>query len=328
MSENILITGISGFIGKNVTRRLLRKNRKITALIRPSTDLERIEEFENKIDFIEIDLADIPTLRNYLKQNSFDCIVHIGAIRGGRKFPGQTYFDVNVNATEQLLINALENNSRFLFCSSVGVFGAIPSELPANNQTKRKNDNYYHYTKIQAEILLQKYVLQGLNGVIIRPAITYGIGDFGFPFTLTKLIDKNLMYLPDKEVMIHLTNVELLSLAFAKLVETGFTPGCAYNIADEKPVKLLELANFISNEIRGKEFPKKKIIAKKFFQYGETISRILKNETWISRFELISKSWFYDTNNSYHELSLKKINTIPDFKVVTNWYKSLKKSKL
>jgi len=327
MINSILITGISGFIGKNVARRLIQKNRKITALIRPSTDLDRVEEFENNIDFKEIDLADIPKLKDFLKQNSFDCIVHIGAIRGGRKFPKQTYFDVNVNATEQLLINALENNSRFIFCSSVGVFGAIPNELPANNQTERRIDNYYHYTKIQAEALLQKYVLQGLNGVIIRPAITYGIGDFGFPFTLTKLIDNNLMYLPDKEIMIHLTSVELLSQAFARLIESNFTPGTAYNIADKKPVKLRELVDFISNELKGKEFPKKKIINNKFFQYGESISRILKSETWISRFELISKSWFYDTNNSYSELSLKQIETIPNFKVVTNWYKSLKKSK-
>ncbi|HHE37826.1 MAG TPA: NAD(P)-dependent oxidoreductase [Candidatus Cloacimonetes bacterium] len=325
MINSILITGISGFIGKNVARRLIQKNRKITALIRPSTDLDRIEEFEKKINFAAIDLADIPKLRDFLKQNSFDCIVHIGAIRGGRKFPKQTYFEVNVNATEQLLINALKNNCRFIFCSSVGVFGAIPNELPANNQTERRNDNYYHYTKIQAEALLQKYVLQGLNAVIIRPAITYGIGDFGFPFTLTKLIDKSLMFIPDKNVMIHLTSVELLSQAFAKLIESNIIPGTAYNIADKKPVKLRELVNFISNELKGKEFPPKKIINKKFFQYGETISRILKNETWISRFELISKSWFYDTNNSYNELSLKQIETIPNFKVVTNWYKSLTK---
>ena len=99
MSEKILITGISGFIGRNVARHIIQKRGlHIFGLIRPGTDSTRIEEFDDHIQFFEVDLTDIKELRNFLDHNSFDQIIHIGALRGGRKFSKQAYFDANVNA--------------------------------------------------------------------------------------------------------------------------------------------------------------------------------------------------------------------------------------
>jgi len=327
MNEKILITGSSGFIGRNVLRQLLQKKYEITALIRPHTTASRIAEFTANVKFVEIDLADNAKLKTFLDTNSFDIIIHIGALRGGRKCSKENYFNTNVNATEQLVLNAQQHNSAFIFCSSVGVFGAIPLELPANNSTKRQPDNYYHFTKIRAESIIQKHVMYGLKATIIRPAITYGINDFGFPYTLIKLIDNKLLYLPDSEVRIHLTDVELLSQVFLKLTESDFTPGVEYNVADKEPVELHELANFISKELRGQSYPSKKNIDMKYFRRGEKISRFYKNELWTARFELISRSWYYDTIETYNDLLIKPIETIPNFKIVTDWYKQINTKK-
>ena len=119
MTSKILITGVSGFIGRNVLKQLIQNYDSITAIIRPGTKHQRIEEFIDKVEFAEIDLADIPTLKAYLDENSFETIIHIGAVRGGRKLSNSNYFDANVNATEQLVINARDNDSKFIFCSSV-----------------------------------------------------------------------------------------------------------------------------------------------------------------------------------------------------------------
>ena len=327
MNEKILITGSSGFIGRNVLRYLLKNNYEITALIRPRTATVRIAEFTADVKFVEINIANIPKLKEFLAANKFDTIIHIGALRGGKNCSKVNYFNTNVNATEQLVLNAQQHNSTFIFCSSVGVFGVIPLELPANNSTRRQPDNYYHFTKIRAESIIQKHVLYGLKAAIIRPAITYGIGDYGFPYTLIKLIDKKLLYLPDTNVRIHLTCVELLSQAFLKLTESDFTPGVAYNVADKEPVELHELANFISKELRGQPYPGKRNIDMKYFRRGEKIARFFKNELWTARFELISKSWYYNTIDAYNDMQLKPIETIPNFKIATNWYKQLKNKK-
>ena len=323
MTSKILITGISGFIGRNVLRQLIQNYDSITAIIRPGTKQKRIEEFVDKVEFAEIDLTDIPTLKKYLDENSFEIIIHIGAVRGGRKLNNSNYFDANVNATEQLVINARDNDSKFIFCSSVGVFGAIPLELPAKNSTKRQEDNYYHFTKIRAEAIIQKYVLYGLKAAIIRPSITYGTNDYGFPYTLTRLIDKKLLFLPDQDVMIHLANINVITQSFLRLIEIDYQPGVCYNVADSHPIELHKLADFISNELRIKPYSSKRDIDIEYFKKGEKIANFFKSELWIARFQLISRSWYYDVENSYIDLSLKESDTIPNFKIITDWYKSL-----
>lgn len=324
MTSKILITGISGFIGRNVLKQLIQSYDSITAIVRPGTKHQRIEEFIDKVKFAKIDLTDISTLKEYLDKNSFEIIIHIGAVRGGRNLSNSNYFDANVNATEQLVINARDNDSKFIYCSSVGVFGAIPLELPAKNSTKRQEDNYYHFTKIRAEAIIQKYVLYGLKAAIIRPSITYGTNDYGFPFTLTKLIDKKLLFLPDQDVMIHLANINVITQSFLRLIEMNYQPGVCYNVADSHPIELHKLADFISNELRIKPYSSKKDIDIEYFKKGEKIAKIFKSELWIARFQLISRNWYYDVENSYIDLSLKESDTIPNFKIVTDWYKSLR----
>jgi nucleoside-diphosphate-sugar epimerase len=321
MSKSILITGISGFIGRHVAAALTKKH-SLTALVRPGTDPRRIEQFKDQVTFEAIDLTNIPALRTYLKDAKFDSIIHIGALRGGRSFPQSAYFDANVNATEQLALFAQETETQLLFCSSVGVFGAIPQELPATSKTPRQKDNYYHFTKIQAERIIQRQVLYGLDAAIVRPAITYGPGDYGFPYTLTKLVDKKLLVYPREDVTIHLTHVDLMVQAFVRLLEDDYRSGSEFIVADRHPVQLTQLADFISNELRGKAYPASKAIDKKWFALGENCARFFKSELWTSRFELISKSWYYDTEKAYSELGLKPTETIPTFRTVTSWYKN------
>lgn len=322
MSKSILITGISGFIGRHVAAALMKKH-SLTALVRPGTNPNRIEQFKDHVTFEAIDLTDIPALRAYLKDAEFDSIIHIGAIRGGRDFPKSAYLNANVNATEQLALFAKETETQLLFCSSVGVFGAIPRELPATSKTPRQNDNYYHFTKIQAERIIQRQILYGLDAAIVRPAITYGPGDYGFPYTLTKLVDKKLLVYPREDVTIHLTHVDLMVQAFIKLLDGGYRSGSEYIVADRHPVQLSQLADFINHELRGKAYPASRAINKKWFSLGESCARFINNELWISRFELISKSWYYDIEKAYNELGLKPTETIPTFRAVTSWYKSI-----
>ncbi len=320
MDKKILITGISGFIGGLVGQKLCEKYQDITALVRPNTAGSRIDKFTDKIQFVPIDLADTPALKQFLAENHFNCILHIGALRGGRQADMDKYFRTNVIATQVIAEAALAHKSRLIFCSSVGVFGAAPLELPATNQTERQQDNYYHTTKIQAESIIQQNVMNGLHAVIVRPSITYGPGDYGFPYTLVKLVKNHLMLLPDKLVWVHLADVRLVSEAFLQLVEYPFTPGMAYNVADREPIKLHDLVNYVSNYIYKQDYPNRYTIDQKYFAWGEKIAQKLHNELWTSRFQLLSKSWIYDVTDIYHDLNLTPVLTIPNFESVINWF--------
>ena len=322
---NVLITGISGFVGKHTAREILRENtHKVTGLIRPNTAPERIEEFKDEVEFVEIDLCDINSLKKWVVKQDFDVIVHIGALRGGRPDSRDKYYLANVEATIIFANYCLDNDKKFIFCSSVGVFGAIPVSLPANDSSPRQDDNYYHFTKIRCEAIIEELVRRGLKAVIIRPAITYGVGDFGFPFSLCKLVSKKMMLLPNENVMIHLTNVNVLAQAFAYFVDAGFISGSRYIVADKKPVSLKELVNFISLELHNKKYPKTRTVPKALFSIGEKIARMANNELFVSRFELISKSWYYDLEATYSDIPVDPVDSLEHFQVVTDWFKEIK----
>ncbi|MDD2229157.1 MAG: NAD(P)-dependent oxidoreductase [Candidatus Cloacimonetes bacterium] len=323
--HKLLITGITGFVGSNVLRRMLElfPDLKITALVRPHTVKTRMQEFTPYIRIVEIDLGDTPNLKEFLFTNDFDTVLHIGAIRGGRKFSKQDYLRSNVYSTEQMVEYCMAKNARLIFCSSVGVFGAIPVELPANNQTEKNPDNYYHYTKIEAEKIINKNILYGLQAAIIRPSITYGKGDKGFPFQLVKMVHRRYFPLISKRIWIHLCHIDALVRAFVWVLDNPWKTGLTLNVADREPVQMHALVDFISRQVHGSNYPIPLKFDRLFFFVGERIARLLKNELWIARFELISKSWFYDVHLYYDIMETEKLSphfTIPEFKITIEDY--------
>ncbi|HNZ33017.1 MAG TPA: NAD(P)-dependent oxidoreductase [Candidatus Cloacimonas sp.] len=323
--DRLLITGITGFIGRNVLRELMNTcpDYSITALVRPQTHPNRYSEFGKDLRIIEIDLADTASLKEFLFTNEFDTILHIGALRGGRKFPKETYLRSNVYSTGQMVEYCLAKEARLIYCSSVGVFGAIPQELPAGPETEKNPDNYYHYTKIESERIINRAILNGLKASIIRPSIAYGEGDFGFPYQLVKLVDKYMFPLINRPIWIHLCHIDALVKAFVYLATNEWKSGLTLTIADREPVRLQALVDFISRQLHNKNYPGVLTFDRIFFAWGEKLARMLKNELWISRFELISKSWFYDVTAYYDIMEREGIKphfTIPEFEITIKDY--------
>jgi len=327
IKKTILLTGLTGFIGKRVAESLLA-DYDITAIIRPDTDPCRYSEFADQIKIVFLDLAEQSGLETYLKKVSFDYIIHFAALRGGRDASEKVYYDTNVKATELFINCAVRTKSIFIFCSSVGVYGAIPQELPATIFTPQIPDNLYHATKIKCEMMiLNQIATGGLKAYVIRPSITYGKGDFGFPFTLTRLVSQGLMVLPNEQIVVHLTNVETIAELVSKMCKEKFTDSDIYLVADTEPVVFRDLVNFIYHQLTGKqEYPKIKTLPKCCFSSGEIgAKKVLHSELWTSRFQLISNSWYYDVTSTYKGYKLKQYHTIPDFQVVTDWYKDITK---
>lgn len=317
----LLITGVTGLIGGAVLKSILaqKTDYQISALIRPETVPQRYSAFRSELELVKLDLGNTAKLKTYLKDNSFDAITHIGALRGGRKFSKKEFLRANYSSTELLAEHCLEHNAKFMFCSSVGVFGVIPEELPANNQTIRNPDNYYHYTKIECEKMIQRAVFRGLKAAILRPSVTYGTGDHGFPYQVVKLVHKNRFPLISKRVWLHLCNVNTISRAFVWLLENDYKAGLTLNVADREPVQLQQLVDFISRELTGTNYNSILKLDRVFFRWGEHLAQLAKNE-WVSRFQLISRSWFYQVADTYELMGLPPTFTIPDFRITIKDY--------
>ncbi len=313
----LLITGVTGLIGASVLKAILHRQLdfQITALVRPGTSFERYAGFETEVEIVQLDLADTEGLKGFLKGREFELVAHIGALRGGRKFPREQYLRTNLICTQLLVEYCQQREAILLYCSSVGVFGAIPRELPANNESERNPDNYYHYTKIESEKLINHAVLNGLKAAILRPSITYGRGDQGFPYQLVRLVKAHEFPMINKRVWIHLCHIDTITNAFIWLLTNEFKPGLALNVADREPVQLNDLVNFISRQVHGKSYHPLLYFDRKFFRLGEHIAKLLKSELWVSRFELISRSWFYYVADTYQLMQIPETYTIPGIQI-------------
>ena len=322
-SNRILVTGGTGFIGGKLLERLIETGTKeLVLLVRPRTMPSRYARFEQAGVKIEsVVMHDPDALRRLFDAYRFDTVYHIAAIRGARPLPQKEYLSTNVQATEHIAREATRTGARLVFCSSVGVFGTIPQELPAGEQAPRRSDSYYHYTKIVAEEHLRAVVADGLDVVIVRPTITYGTGDSGFPTSLIRLVDSGRFVHCSRDVKIHLGDVQVLTEAFIRAAESGVPSGSAYIVADREPVRLSALVDLISLRLSDRSYPRWKTLPGMAFDLAAFASdRLARSEAWKVRFQLISKSWYYDIVPTQQELKLELADTMARFGHVIDWY--------
>lgn len=314
---NILITGVTGFIGGHLCQRLIDERQDmIVACVRPQTKIARYERFRSAAQIVEMDLSDAAAVNRLFAAHHFDCVLYLAAVRGGGAASNAEFERSNILAPVTLAHAAMQQNSRFLFCSSVGVFGAIPQHLPPTEETPRCGDNDYHASKIEAENRLRALQAQGLRLTILRPIITYGVGDTGFPAQLIRLIERGFLWLPRRDIRIHLVDVQTLVEAFLRAMRQPDAIGKTYTVTDKSPVSLHALANFIAQQIHGKPYPAWKIVPMSCFRLAEFGFELLHADAWTTRVQLMSRDWYYDGTLAERDLHLELKETLPNIRYI------------
>ena len=322
---NILMTGITGFIGGHVGRRLLEsEEHRVVALVRPGTDPQRYANFTHGVCVLEMDLTDSEAIDAVFAKEHVDCVLHIAAVRGGGSASHEEFERSNIQAPMILAHAARQQNAHFLFCSSVGVFGTIPQQLPPTEDTLKVGDNYYHYTKIEAERRLLELQQQGLRLTIIRPIITYGPGDRGFPFQLIHLTAQGLLLLPTRDIRIHMVDVQSVVDAFVHAATLSETCGKIYTVTDPAPVSLRTLVQYIVTRLSGQRYPAWKVFPTPLLRLAEFgLEHVVKSDLWLTRVKLMSRDWAYDGSLAAQELRVRQNATIPNFSAMIEWYRSV-----
>ena len=128
--KKILITGATGFVGKNICEVLVSLNHsqnlgiQITGLARKFVSMDGIEFFAHDV-------------MNPLKLNSeFDFIIHAATPVTTVEESDQETLDIIVNGTKNLLEFSKKcNATRFLLVSSGAIYGAIPEDIELVSET-------------------------------------------------------------------------------------------------------------------------------------------------------------------------------------------------
>lgn len=145
----IVITGCSGFVGRNVCEQALKRGYDVWGIdIKPCA--------VNGIRFTDLDITDKAGVMKALK--GADAVIHLAAITSNVEFEKDMLrcYDVNVNGFLNVIDAAMKNGcKRFVYASSAAVYIDGFSEETVIDIRKQKNS--YAKTKLINEMIARSY---------------------------------------------------------------------------------------------------------------------------------------------------------------------------
>lgn len=171
----ILITGASGFIGSFIVEEALRRGFETWAAVRKSSSREYLQD--ERIHFIELNLSSEEKLVEQLRGKDFDYVVHAAGVT--KCLNKADFRRINTDGTKNLVDALLEVKmplKRFVFVSSLSIFGAIREQQPygeiRETDTPQPNTAYGR-SKLAAEAYLDSLGSR-VPYIILRPTGVYG----------------------------------------------------------------------------------------------------------------------------------------------------------
>ena len=147
------MTGASGFIGSFIVEEALRQGMETWAAVRGSSSRQYLQD--ERIHFIELNLSSQKELEVQLKGHQFDYVVHAAGVT--KCLNKQDFHRINTEGTKHLVEALLELQmplKRFVFISSLSIFGAIREQQPyeeiRESDTPQPNTEYGR-SKLAAE---------------------------------------------------------------------------------------------------------------------------------------------------------------------------------
>lgn len=252
MQKNIVLTGVTGFVGSNLARFLIKKKYKVFAIVRIHSDVSILDDVSGQINFFKYD-GDITQLITFFKEIQPSCVFHLAS---------------NFIAEHKTLdIDGLVNsNIAFGLQILEAMKEAVVKKL-INTGTSWQhfnNENYnpvclYAATKQAFESLITYYVkAENFKVMTLKLFDTYGETDTRPKLInlLNKFADENTeLNMSPGEQMINLVHIEDVCRAFEttylQLENQDFFGHTIYAVAHTKSYQLKEVIDMFE-KVSGK----------------------------------------------------------------------------
>lgn len=170
---NILITGISGFVGTHLTSKLIEQGHHLVGL-------DHSPRLDSNIEIIQCDILSAQRVQEVFEQVQPEAIIHLAA----QSNPGLSFekprltFEVNLIGTLEIFeavrrINQQnpQFNPKIVVTGSVDEYGIVPPEqLPITEQTSFHPNNPYAISKLATAHLSRQYAdSYGLQVIYVSP---------------------------------------------------------------------------------------------------------------------------------------------------------------
>lgn len=327
----ILITGASGFIGSFIVEEALKQGFETWAAVRKSSSKEYLQD--ERIHFIELNLSSKAQLIEQLQPHQFDYVVHAAGVT--KCLNKADFRRINTEGTKNLVDALLDLQmplKRFVFLSSLSVFGAIKEQLPYDeireDDTPKPNTEYGR-SKLEAERYIDS-IGSRLPYIILRPTGVYGPREkdyFMMAKSIKQHIDFAVGYQRQDITFVYVTDV--VQAVFLAL-EKGET-GRKYFLSDGQVYQSTTFSDLIHEEL-GRPWwlritaPVWVLRVVTFF--GEYIGHMTGKVTALNNDKyniLRQRNWRCDIEPARRELGFEpKIQLKEGVKTTIQWYKDHK----
>jgi UDP-glucose 4-epimerase len=175
--ETWLLTGGAGYIGTHIADEFIRAGKSVVVYDSLYQGLEsRITYLRAhhgvEIPFIKGDIRDYNEIENVIRTHKINGIVHTAALKavGESMEKSDEYFQVNLEATQELIKIAERNNvKKFIFSSTAAVYGSPDTMEPCKEDGPKAPISPYGDSKFQAESAVTTFINKpGNHGTSLR----------------------------------------------------------------------------------------------------------------------------------------------------------------
>ena len=261
-NKKILITGIDGFVGSNLAKRLIQNGANVSGIIqKKKNSLLYFEGFNKKCKLYTGEINDNKFINQVVKKNKFQILFHLAAqveVGVANKDPFKTW-ESNVRGTYVLLNNFVKNKyvKAIIVASSDKSYGEYPKKFLPYKETYLSRAIYpYDVSKACADMISRSYAseLFRLPIIITRFANIYGPGQLNFSALIPDLINsiiKKKKFLPrgngkDLRDYVYIDDiVEVYLLLSRRLYKNIKLSGEIFNAGINKPMRVREVVKKI-----------------------------------------------------------------------------------
>jgi dihydroflavonol-4-reductase len=192
----ILVTGATGCIGSNITRELVHRGEKVAVLRRPNDGLGAIADLAGEVEHRLGDVRDAGSVAQAM--HGVTHVYHLAGVTLLKNDVASLLYDVNVLGTVNVAGSALRAGARMVHTSSEAAVGFPDAGTIADESfTFNAHGHAYAISKHLGERVVARYVLDGLDAVIVNPAACLAPGGdlrTGWASLITRLRSRQLPF--------------------------------------------------------------------------------------------------------------------------------------
>jgi nucleoside-diphosphate-sugar epimerase len=258
---NVVITGVTGFIGRRLAETLIERGFKVYSLIRHSAarDLSNIANLLDKVVLLSADLRDYHSLRNAIRSANPDYVCHLGAltpVRYSFEHPfenEETNYKGTMNIVHALLETSDFKSRRLLCASTAEVYGWQQKNVPFTEDLPLNPASPYAVSKAAADMYVRMAgEVYGLNYTVFRPSNTYGrISETGFlvEYLVTTMLKDENVYIGTPDSTRDYMFVDDHVKAYVMAIESKKAKHQVFNVSTGMPTSNRDLARKIAESV-------------------------------------------------------------------------------